>query len=226
MPNRVESQDGRLWSSLCVSVLFFIVYFFIHYFLNIYTGPGPHVIDFDPHQLVGPFTISLCSSLLIFSLGSFISQGMRHLSIIVPGVFFNAFMIFVLSQILVQIAGHAEIFSLSGDDTAAVPLPIRTAIKFLSVVSVPVTFLSLLWLEMYQARVYRVVHDRLPEVAARRHGNPTVILLCTGASVLVSILEHGLEEYRWVFIVETGLAIVVVFTTFRGGGKAKAGGRA
>ncbi|HEU0098268.1 MAG TPA: hypothetical protein VFQ67_05770 [Allosphingosinicella sp.] len=139
---------------------------------------------------------------------------MRHLSIVLPGVFFNAFMIFTISQILVQIAGHAEIVALS--NSGELPPAIADAIKLLSLGSLPITFLALLWLELYQVRVYRCVHDRLPQIATRRHGAPALIIGCTVASIFVSVIEHALEGYEWVFVIETALAMIVIVSTFRG----------
>jgi hypothetical protein len=213
MARQKDIEGGRLWSSLLTSVLFFIVYFAIHWFINIFTGEGEHVVTFNHREMLGPYTISLCSSLLIFSLGSFISRGMKHLSIVVPGVFFNAFMIFVFSQIVVQIAGHCAIFSATTNKSGLTQSALET-IEVLSLLSVPITFASLFWLEMYQTRVYNVVHDRLPEAATQRHGNPLIALGCTVASIIISVIEYITHEYRWVFFAEFILALIVVVSTF------------
>lgn len=95
--------------SLVVSIVFFAIYFAIYAVINTYTGLRTDGEERKFGDLLGPFTISLCSSLIIFSYATFVSQGMRHLSIVYPDVFFKSFQIFVISLIIIQIAGHAEI---------------------------------------------------------------------------------------------------------------------
>lgn len=197
--------------SLLVSFAFFVVYFMIHWTINAYTGKPPHAWTFDPHEMIGPYTISLCSSLLIFSFGCFVSRGINDLSLVVPDVFFNAFLIFVIAQIAVQIAGHAQILSISNhDDFPPVFIHVIDGLAFLSV---PLTFLLLLWLEAYQSYIYDFVHDRLPEAALSGHPNPIVTIVCTLVSIFVAFIKKAMGGYEWVFLIETTLAVCVILNT-------------
>lgn len=204
-------------TSLWISVIFFAIYFAIHVLINAYTGRNSDNNEQDIGDLLGPFTISLCSSLIIFSYGNFVSQGMRHLSIVFPDAFFKSFQIFVASLCVIQIAGHAEILSLSR--YAQLPSWLSFTTAFLSFFLLPITFVSLLWLEKYQELTYQKASSRLPRWAHLDHDSHTTALTCTVASIVISFLKHFVEGKGWVFIAESFLAFWVIRTSFSSHGK-------
>lgn len=209
-----QRKKGKrdIWVSLAISLVFFIVYFAIHAIINTYTGLKTDGNQIKFGDLLGPFTISLCSSLIIFSYATFVSQGMRHLSIVYPDVFFKSFQIFVISLIIIQIAGHAEILNLSGHKQ--MPQWLSYATKLFSFFLLPITFASLLWLEKYQEISHRKASSRLPPWAHLDHDSHKTVFWCTIASIVVSIIKHFLDGKGWVFWAEFTLAAVVVKTTF------------
>jgi hypothetical protein len=209
-----KSGKGKrdIWVSLFVSIVFFTIYFAIHAVINAYTGLKASDEERTFGDLLGPFTISLCSSLVIFSYATFVSQGMRHLSIVYPDVFFKSFLIFVISLIIIQIAGHAEILNLSGHEQ--MPQWLSYATRLLSFFLLPITFASLLWLEKYQELSYEKASSRLPPWAHLDHDSHKTVFWCTIASIVLSIIKHFLDGKGWVFWAELALAAIVVKTTF------------
>lgn len=210
-----EAKKGREFrTSAILSLSFFVIYFLIHWFINMYTGDEVGAFRFDGKEMSGPFTISLCSSLLIFSYGTFVSQAMRHLSIVYPDVFFNAFRIFIIGIIVVQVAGHAEI--LNATDSSQMPEPISTMIYVASYFILPATFLSLFWLEKYQERAYELAIDRLPDSAKVDSPSHVIIIACTLGSFGISLLKPWIETDYWlIFVLELVLAGFAVLSTYR-----------
>lgn len=207
-----RKRNYGIWISLALAIIFFVIYFAIHVVINAYTGPLSQTYGFKIGDLLGPYTISLCSSLLIFSYANFLSQGMRHLSIVFPDAFFKSFQIFVVSLIIIQIAGHAEILNLSGH--SAMPTWLANATKIFSFFLLPITFLSLLWLENYQELTHRKASTRLPPWAHLDHESHRTVYWCTMASIALSIAKHFLDGKGWVFLAEFVLALIVIVTTF------------
>jgi len=137
---------------------------------------------------------------------------MRHLSIVFPDAFFKSFQIFVVSLCVIQIAGHAEILSLSGH--AQMPNWLSYATTFLSFFLLPITFISLLWLEKYQEITYHKASARLPSWAHLDPDSHKIALWCTVASIIISILKHFLAGKGWVFLTEAALAALVIHAAF------------
>jgi hypothetical protein len=208
-------KNPQLKRSLFISGFFVLTYFCIHVIINITNSYEENkFIELKAKQLLGPFTISLCSGLLVFSYSSFLSQAMRHLSILYSDAFYNAFVIFVYAMTIIQIAGHAEILNLS--DFKNIPTYILKLFNVLSYLTLPLTFLSLFWLEMYQDKCFHSVEDRLPPNLKPAASNHVLILLCTVASVFISISKPWVQADYWiVFVAEAILAIIAVWSTLR-----------
>lgn len=141
-------------------------------------------------EISGPITISICSSLLIFSFGTFLLHGLKHLSVSAPGAFLGAFLIFIYGQVVVQVCGHAEIYvynqSVAGQT-------IHWSFLLFSAAAYPAAFFSLFYLEHYAARVFKALRPQLPkeeqahEITARSMTSLTLIsvfLLCIKPWVL------------------------------------------
>jgi hypothetical protein len=161
--------NSRFNAVLVASGLFFLSYTCIHIWLNL-TDQGTR--DFGEAwystsfanvlvEMSGPTTISVCSSLLILVYGAFLLNGLDQLSIADPMVFLDAFLIFIVGQILVQVAGHSEIALnnalLANDDP---PMWLDLASLF----TYPVLFGSLYFLERYEDRVYENLKEKFPDV--------------------------------------------------------------
>ena len=208
-------KNPQLRRSLKMSAFFSILYFCIHVVINVTNSyESAQIVELEAKQMLGPFTISLCSGLLIFYYSTFLSQAMRHLSILYSDVFYNAFMIFVFAMIIVQVAGHAEILNLS--DYKNVPPFYLTVFYVLSYGTLPLTFLSLFWLETYQDRCFHDVKDRLPRNLKPAASDHRIILGCTGASVVISLIKPFLKaDYLLIFGLEAVLAIFAIWSTLR-----------
>lgn len=123
-------------------------------------------------------------------------------------------MIFVFAMIIVQVAGHAEILNFS--DFKEIPPCFLTVFYVLSYGTLPLTFLSLFWLETYQDRCFHDVKDRLPRNLKPAASDHRIILGCTGASVVISLIKPFVkEDYLLIFALEAILAIAAIWSTLR-----------
>jgi hypothetical protein len=204
------------------SLAFFLVYVAIHIFLNLtQQGFGTPSWHGDYKRLIaeisGPVTISICSSLLIFSYGMFLLHGLKDLSISAPNAFLNAFIIFISGQIVVQFTGHLEIYvSNVADDTGG---QVSWFLALLSALCYPAAFMSLALLENYSSRVFHALKDQIPEdqiVHGETAGNMrdltivSVILLAAKFAVIAWDYQSKFGVVVVVLVLEFLIAIVVV----------------
>lgn len=96
------------------TAIFCFVYVLIHLLLNL-TGGGSHQLILPPwdaliNELSGPFTIGIATSILILSFGMFLHHGARDIAIAYPNGITTSFTIFVIGLIIIQCAGHAQIY--------------------------------------------------------------------------------------------------------------------
>lgn len=231
---RNRRRHWDFWWLLGTCFIFFLVYVGIHIFLN-WTTNGSFRQNFldclsncTKHmpQLSGPITISICSTLLIFSFGLFVLNGLKHLSISAAHVFFRAFLIFVFGQIIVQLTGHAEIFvyvKIYGDMPNPEDEGILKILKPVSALAYPAAFGFLYLLESYAGRAFNILRHQLPEHELRHLSDSRLM----GWLTLVSVLLLGLKilvfwlgaerdtssEFRlvtYILILESLLAVGVV----------------
>lgn len=178
------------------STMFFLIYVTIHIVLNL-TEQGEknffQQIMITPLSKVvveisGPITISVCSSLLIFTYGNFLIRDMTDISIAAPWAFFDSFILFVVGQILVQITGHLEI----AINNYAVSNPVGPGYSFFAILSTLtylVTFFCLLSLELYEQRVYKKLDENFPNSKWTKHGVHNIGAMFTAATILIIIVK-------------------------------------
>ncbi|QNO27470.1 hypothetical protein EEB18_000220 [Sphingopyxis sp. OPL5] len=196
-PNHKLSMTRLSWACL----VFFVVYVGIHFILNVTaqgTAPPPSFcalleqyasIIFSKKMMVnlaGPITISICSSLLLFSFGTFLIHGIEHISVSEPSAFIRAFMIFIYGQVAVQITGHMEIYILnSSSDLSGIPW-----YGYLAVApSYPIAFFFLFLLENYSARVFSALKHQLPASELPHASNARHFALITVISIAILVLK-------------------------------------
>lgn len=171
---------------------FFVVYVLIHIGLNL-TAQGTRGLQWPQDwrawvtEISGPVTVSLCSSLLIFSYGMFLLHGLKHLSVSAPSAFLNAFVIFVAGQILVQITGHLEIY-VYNQLKASGPNP-NFVLTGISALSYPLTFCALWLLEGYRANVFDALREQLPKRELVHANRAVTIWHVTAGSILLLALK-------------------------------------
>ena len=196
-PNHKLSMTRLSWACL----VFFVVYVGIHFILNVTaqgTAPPPSFralleqyasIIFSKKMMVnlaGPITISICSSLLLFSFGTFLIHGIEHISVSEPSAFIRAFMIFIYGQVAVQITGHMEIYILnSSSDLSGIPWYGYLAVA----TSYPIAFFFLFLLENYSARVFGALKHQLPASELPHASNAQRFALITMISIAVLVLK-------------------------------------
>lgn len=164
-------------------------------------------------HLAGPLSISLCSSLLIFSFSNFLSKGMENISVSAPFAFLKAFFIFVFGLIAIQIAGHAEIFHYSNYFDSQNSF-VKISVIFLSAITLPTAFFTLYLLERYQADIYDAVSNQIPKSEMSHHPNPRALAFLTWASILFSFAKIGFEAYGIVMLAELAISGFAVYLTF------------
>lgn len=233
MGAREELVEHRPWGLLVTTGLFLVVYVCIHIFLNITangTRPIASLAGFLSEikalswiELSGPFTIGLCTSLLLLSFGMFLHHGIGTISLGVPGAFLNAFIILIISLTLVQMSGHAEIYANACADTPTCAK--SKSLGWIAQLSYLFSLIGLVWLESYSGKNFRVLAQQISEGHRSLSKNTsymasisvlslviTVIKVILGVAATSPEMKDGITAMA--IALEVLLAVVVVYFYF------------
>lgn len=209
MNHRLDDEGGTLAPVFWASFLFGLVYLVIHVGVN---ACDSETLRCDTSgsgwltSMLGPAKISISSSLLIFSLGNFIIQSRRDFAVAVPDASVKAFVVFVIGQIFVQIAGHVDIFynqHVSGEAYKASVA--NHAVSHAEVIglytfgntALAMSILSMSMIERYLGRVYDALWSELKEKAAHHEAKSNYLLKLSIASLVTVIISAVLITFRY-----------------------------
>lgn len=156
-----KSDQPHSKAMLAVATFFAASYFLIHLTINVYFNAdnAPLIVT-----TYGPTSISLCTGLLIYSFGTFLSRNISRISICYPDGYADQFIIFVVALTIIQFTGHAEIVindTKQWNEVIANNAWLSNIIKGLSILGFPLMVLSLKILEVYQRNIITSMENHL-----------------------------------------------------------------
>ena len=181
-------QKRDFWLMFRWSFFFFFIYSSIHVLLNLYgQGSDDSSTPLDTQRFVveisGPITIGIYSSLLLFSFGLFLANGVQHISVYVPRAYLQAYVLLTFGLVASQLAGHSEIWILNqkGQD-------VNPALKFFAACTCFFSLASVLLLDDFRVRVLKqLTYDLAEHNFARVYGVVTTVILTSLSLVVFTI---------------------------------------
>lgn len=231
MSDQHDAESGTLAPVFWASFLFGLVYLVIHVGVNACDSATLQCDTADSDWLktmLGPTKISISSSLLIFSLGNFIVQSRRDFAVAVPDASVKAFVVFVIGQIFVQIAGHVDIFynqhllAEAASHTGATDGGNHGEVIILYTIgntALAMSILAMSMIEGYLGRVYdalwaelrsKAAHHEAKSIYLRNLSILSFLVVAISAIAITFFYEFKLNISTVALVVEFGIFVLTI----------------
>lgn len=239
MKQQGHSHDRPAWGLLWATISFLVIYSIIHIVLNL-TSNGAYQFQWPSDTLIaiyevsGPLTIGISTTVLMLSFGMFLKNSLENVSLAYPDAFITSFLVFVWTFIIIQIAGHAEIYtnecgaialdsSISaareayqaqiGRSACHVWFPIKLFSQ-LTYIALPI---SIYIMDTYQKNIYEKMKDQIPEEYHKEVPNLAFNRILVWISIFIVVPKLSIfiigypEEHIWVKYTASVLSLIGEF---------------